>query len=254
MQKPPDRRTPPVLFARGTSEWIARVNQKHKQLVSLGLSGEDLERIERWAEIEFVCATLSLEGLDVMRSQVERAASAISKEAPDEQPSVSALLASVRTVASLGRANRKSVELTAELLLKLHNVPGEFRNSEGDTSRAPKPAASGHLPALIESALRWFTAESFAELNPVEQASIVLLRLIDLQPFDQANQRTALVAASLFTLRSELPPLIITPRIAPIYRNALDEATRMNTKPMVEALAQAVEQSLVDMLEQSGEK
>jgi Fic family protein len=255
MQKPPDRRTPPVLFARGTSEWIARVNQKHKQLLSLGLSSEDLERLERWAEIEFVHATLSLEGLDVTRGQVERAASAIPGQALDEQPQASSLLASVRTVTSLGRAKRKAAELTAELLLNLHNVPGgELRKSEGDTSRVPKPVAPEHLPALIESACSWYTAESFAELNPIEQASIVLLRLVDLQPFDQANQRTALVAASLFTLRSELPPLIITPRLVPIYRNALVEATRMNTKPMVEALAEAVEQSLGEMLEQRGRK
>jgi Fic family protein len=255
MQKPPDRRNPPVLFARGTSQWIARVNQKHKQLVTLDLSTKDRERLDQWTEIEFVYSTLKLEGLDVTRGQVVRAASTIPGQAPDEQPAASALLVSLRTVTSLARENRRTAELTGELLLKLHNVPGSrFRKSEGNTSRVTKPVAPEHLPALIETAFLWYTAESFAELNPIEQASIVLLRLIDLQPFDQANERTALVAASLFTVRSELPPIIITPQLAPIYRNALDEGTRMNTKPMVETLAEAVEQSLTEILRQIGKK
>jgi Fic family protein len=111
--------------------------------------------------------------------------------------------------------------------------------------------APEHLPALLESACQWYTAESFTELNPVEQASIVLLRLIDLQPFEQANERTALVAASLFTMRSHLPPIIIKPELASAYRNALDEGARMNTKPMVETIAEAVEKSLEELIEES---
>ena len=78
----------------------------------------------------------------------------------------------------------------------------------------------------------------------------MLLRLIDLQPFEQSNERTALVAASLFTLRSELPPIIIKPEMASAYRNALDEGTRMNTKPMVELIAEAINQSINGMIQQ----
>jgi hypothetical protein len=76
----------------------------------------------------------------------------------------------------------------------------------------------------------------------------VLLRLIDLQPFEEANERTALVAASLFTVRRELPPIIIKPEMASAYRNALDEGTRMNTKPMVETTAEAIEKSLAELI------
>ena len=254
MQQPPDRRSPPILFARGASEWIARVTQKHKQLLALGLSAEDRQRLDRWAEIEFVYSTLKLEDADATRDQVVQAASGVPAQAHEADDRViSALLASLRTVMSLARASGKAAQLTEELLLSLNNAAG-FRKSEGNTSRLPKPVAPEHLPALIEGACRWYTAESFAELNPIEQASIVLLRLIDIQPFDQANERTALFAASLFTLRSELPPIIITPQMAPSYRQALDEAARMNTQPMVETLAKAIEQSLSEMLNQIGTK
>jgi Fic family protein len=251
MQGPPDRRAPPILFTRGTSEWIGRVSQKHKQLTELRLSAEQKERLDRWAETEFVYSTLKLEGANVTREHAARVASnnPDARAVAENERAPMALLVSLRTAASLARANGKAAELTGEFLLKLHSAPDAgFRKSAGDASRIMKPVAAEHLPALIESACRWYTAESFAELNPVEQASIVLLRLIDLQPFEQSNERTALVAASLFTLRRELPPIVISPDMQAVYRNALDEGDRMNTKPMVELVAESVERTLNGML------
>jgi Fic family protein len=256
MQRPPGRKTPPILFTRGTSEWISRVNQKHKQLSELRLSAEQKERLDRWAETEFVYSTLKREGASINREQVSRVvlqATGAGAEAENEQ--TMALLDSLRTVTSLARANGKAAELTSELLRKLHSLPGAgFRQTAGDTNRIVRPVSAEHLPALLESACRWYTAESFAELNPLEQASIVLLRLIEIQPFEEANERTALVAASLFTLRSQLPPIIIKPEMDSVYRKARDEGMQMNTKPLVELVAEAVERSLSEMIEQAGKK
>ncbi len=255
MQRPPDRKAPPILFTRGTSEWISRVNQKYKQLTELRLSAEQKGRLDRWAETEFVYSTLKLEGASINREQVARVVLYASGAGAENERTTTALLESVRTVTSMARANGKAAELTSELLLKLHSPAGAgFRQTAGDISRIVRPAAAEHLPALLESACRWYTAESFAELNPLEQASIVLLRLMEIQPFEEANERTALVAASLFTLRSELPPIIIKPEMDSAYRNARDEGMQMNTKPMVELVAEAVERSLSEMIEQAGKQ
>src|SRR5882724_5472764 len=121
MQRPPDRKAPPILFTRGTSEWISRVNQKHKQLSELRLSAEQKERLDRWAETEFVYSTLKREGASINREQVSRVvlqATGAAAEAENEQ--TMALLDSLRTVTSLARANGKAAELTSELLRKLH--------------------------------------------------------------------------------------------------------------------------------------
>jgi hypothetical protein len=75
--------------------------------------------------------------------------------------------------------------------------------------------------------------------------------LIEIRAFDHRNQQTALVAASLFTLRSGLPPIIIRPETQPAYRAALNEGIRMNTKPMVEFLAESIEKSLSQMILQA---
>ncbi len=244
-----------MVFTRGISGWINRVIQKHKQLIEMGLSAEQKERVDRWAQIEFVYSTLKLEDPNLNREHVAQVVSHGPDEgtvAENDQAAIG-LCVSLRTVTEVARANGKGAELTAELLLKLQGLPGSgFRRSPGDPSRVPKPVAAEHLPALLESACRWYTAESFGELNPVEQASIVLLRLIDLQPFEDANERSALVAASLFMLRSELPPIIIKPEMDSAYRNALDEGSRMNTTPMVETIAEAVERSIGEMIEQVG--
>jgi Fic family protein len=253
MHRPPDRKAPPILFSRGTSEWIVRVDQKQKRLAELRISADQKQRLDRWVEIEFVYSTLLLEGADVSREKVARVAS----YAPDSgalaasDQTVRSLLASMRIIRMLAMDKGKSAELTPEVLLKIQSAPGAgFRRTAGEITRTMTPPAPEHLPALLENACQWYTSESFGELNPVEQASIVLLRLIDMQPFEQTNERTALVASSLFTVRSELPPIIIGPEMHSAYHNALDEGVRMNTKPMVELVAEAVERSIEAMLKQ----
>jgi Fic family protein len=240
----------PILFERPTYEWVARVNQKQKQLAELLLSLEEKQTLDRWTEIEFVYSTLKLEGLDVQRDTVERLAS--SQAAPDDSVEgklASALFESLRTVASMAREQGKDSALSVELLLKINNATGAqlLRGAADATSKV----TAENLPLVLESACQWFSADSFAELHPIEQASIVFLRLIELRPFDQGNQQTALVAASLFTLRSGLPPIIIDPESQPAHRAALNEGIRMNTKPMVELVAESVEKSLRQMILQA---
>lgn len=233
MREPPDRRTPPILLMRPAYDWISRVNQRQRELAQHELSVEQRERLNHWIETEFVYSTIALEGANVDRNRVATLASAALNEdavAENDQAAVS-LLESLRRVTSLTRARGRAAEITVDLLVELHNP--------SDPAVLPERAR-----AALDTACRWFSADSFAELHPIEQAAIVLLRLIELQPFDQFNERTALVAASLFTLRSELPPIIVRPQSQIAYRAALDEGNQMNTKPMVELVAESVDESL----------
>jgi Fic family protein len=234
----------PILFERPTYEWVARVNQKHKQLAELSLSAAQKQTLDRWLEIEFVYSTLRLEGEKIEREQVERLVS-VPKNSRGEIVPASRLLASLRTVTSITNKSGKDSALSVELLLKLNDVQG--RQGFQSTDSTPQ-AKTEILPLILEGACQWFSADSFAELHPIEQAGIVLLRLIDLRPFDQGNEQTALVAASLFTLRSGLPPIIIGVEMQPAYRAALNEGIRMNTKPMVELIAESIEKTLDQMI------
>jgi hypothetical protein len=254
MQRPPDRKSPQVLFSRAGNEWINRVAQALKQFERLAPSAEEKAELERWAETEFICSTLRRGEVRATREQVARMVAA----GPDyvsgiTEPdlTVSAHLHAVRRVWEAVKAGGRAALITPEMLVILNEAFAHetgFRKSPGDTTRPLKPVPAERLPAAVESACRWCAAESFAELNPVEQAAIVLLRLLEIQPFEQANTQTALLAASLFTLRSEMPPVIIRPEHDRAFLSALEEGGRTNTKPMVELIAAAAETTLGEMM------
>jgi hypothetical protein len=72
--------------------------------------------------------------------------------------------------------------------------------------------------------------------------------LIELQPFEKANERGSLIAASLYTVRHDLPPLMLKPERAVAYRAALDEGFQMNTRALVEFFAESIDDALGEML------
>ena len=230
--QPPGPKGPQVLFTRPAFEWINRVAQKHAELMKLELSEKEKESLRRQVESAFVYSTARLAELD-------------DKESAET-------LAALRIVEALARSDGPQASLTPELLMRLNNPLGinesKFRMNAIAATGPFRPAPAEHVPVLIESVCRWLTAESFAELNPLEQASITHLRLLEIHPFERANLETALVAASLFPLRSQMPPIIIKQEDSSLYRAAVEEGARMNTRPMVELMAVAMEKSLSEMI------
>lgn len=101
------------------------------------------------------------------------------------------------------------------------------------------PSPARILPRLIDNALDWFQTPSFAEIHPVEQATIAHLRLLDLQPFATMNLELAHLVASFFTERAGLPPLVLFSGDEAVaqYVAARDMAFRMLTQPLVELFA-----------------
>lgn len=100
------------------------------------------------------------------------------------------------------------------------------------------PAPAPMLPRLLDLAFDWFETGSFAELHPVEQATLVYLRLLDLSPFADQNEATALVAASFYTRRSGYPLLVLGGEEERSgHRQALEAAFGMLTQPLVEFFA-----------------
>jgi Fic family protein len=225
------------------------VDQRQKQLAALELSRDQTERLTRRHEIEFAYSVLMLDGLTVSREEVAdlvSSSAANPKESDQKAQAILEVIQSLRMIEALIQSRGREAELSPDLLLNL-NPAGSLRTTAGNASRAIKPE---HLSAAIEGACRWYAAESFAELHPVEQASIVLLRLIEIQPFESANEPTALLAASLFTLRRELPSINISPELETTFRAALAEGFQMNTKPMVELAAEALERTMIRALDE----
>jgi Fic family protein len=242
-------RRPTILTGRPSSDWIGRLAQLHKQFFALAASDDETNQIQQRIEIDFVSSSLTLEGLRVEEAQVARLAStSIDIDTLSEaERLIVRQIEAFRAVASLAHQKAQGDLLTLESLLKLRSEEG-LRRSEGDASRAILPPRPEHLAATIRSACFWFSAESFLELNPVEQSAIALLRLIEIQPFDDRNDSTALAASSLFLIRNHLPPVIVRADRIPAYRSAVEESCESNTRPMVELIAEATERTLGEMI------
>jgi hypothetical protein len=246
MQRPPGFGQSRFLMVRPPHEWINRVTQKHKAFVALGLSEEQKQAVTRFAELEFTRSALLLEGVSVTTQAVESIISS-SREVGEVGSQVELVLAALRRLQASW-----SEPLTPESLLSLRypldSQVGGFRRTAVEPTAPYKPLPPEQVEVSIGSACHWFAALSFRELNPIEQASIAQLRMIEILPFDSLNRVIALLTASLFTLRSGLPPVIIKADRLRDYRSAIEEGARMNTQPMVELIAEAVEATLDEMI------
>jgi hypothetical protein len=229
------------------------VTHAQKDFAAIQLTAEQKRDLDRWVEIEFTCAALRLEGVAASREEVARlAAESITGGAgAREERNILATLKAIAAVRSLVEASGGAALLTPALLIELHGGSEADALSDLEVAPPPSPApdAAARLIAKLEAACHWFAAESFIELHPAEQAAIVLMRLIELKPFEEGDIRTALAASSLFSIRSGLPPIIVSPDQQTGYRAALNEGMKMNTKPMVDLVAQALVTTVSEMVE-----
>lgn len=244
----------PILQARPAHDSINSVTLAGRELAALQLTSDQRQEQNRLVDIEFAWATLALEGSAVSREQVVRESAdtaANTSPAGEDKSGIVAVLHAIRAVRSQVETHGREATLTPSLLLKIHSGSDQHSSPGKELSTQPmlEQAAATPLFARLESVCNWFTAESFAELHPAEQASIVLLRLIELKPFDKGNTETALAAASLFAIRSQLPPIIIQPEMQVAYQAALNEGFKMNTKPMVDVVAQSMVRAARELIQ-----
>lgn len=242
----------PILQARPAHDLMNSVTRAQKDLAAIHLTPGQKRDLDRWVEIEFTCAVLGLEGAIASREEVARVAAesdAVSNTREDGQE-IRDTLKSLIAVRSHAEKHGLAAALTPSLLIELHAGSAPHPPNEAVSSEpSPEHAAATRLIAKLQSACHWFAADSFTELHPSEQAAIVLMRLLELRPFEKGNTQTAFAASSLFTLRSGLPPVIMSSNLQAPFRAALSEGMKMNTKPMVDLVAQALVTTIGEMVE-----
>jgi hypothetical protein len=145
-------------------------------------------------------------------------------------------------------------KLDAERLLKLHRtIIGALASADVLRKTEALPINAMHdptpallLPRMLDNAFDWFGTESFKDLHPVERAAVVYLRMLDLHPFPAHNETTAMLAASFYTEREGLAPLVIFADETTLARHAsaLEAAFRMLTQPLVEFFAEMLTRAM----------
>lgn len=156
-------------------------------------------------------------------------------------------------------ASEPEAQLTRGLLTNLYRTlaatePGAEVIRQTETlalNPAHNPVPVVLLSKLIDNALDWFTTDSFGELHIVEKAMLVYLRMLDLQPFPTHHEPVALLAASFYTERAGLPPLIIfaDDLNARRYPAVLESAFRMLTQPLVEFMAENLTRTIQTVIQ-----
>lgn len=131
------------------------------------------------------------------------------------------------------------------LLSGVHSRAGEFRKQEA------APLAKGHEPTeaalvgpVVDNALEWFQSESFAQMHEVEKSALMLIKLMDVQPFEEANGRTLRLFSNFFLLKSGYPPAVIPASQASQYALAIQRSLRFDTQPIIDLIADATDRSL----------
>ena len=159
-------------------------------------------------------------------------------------------IAAVQTL--LRFANEKEF-LFADDLLKLHRVlvseahdgAGEFRQRNA-TGLAPghEPTDPELVAPVVDNALGWFQSESFAQMHEVEKSALMLIKLMDIQPFDDANGRTLRLFSNFFLVKAGYPPAIIPANQADEYSLAIQRSLGFDTQPIIDLIAEATDRSL----------
>ncbi|MFY9221845.1 MAG: Fic family protein [Blastocatellia bacterium] len=230
---------------RPSSNWVKTVAEKQAVLARLQPLSN---KIQTHLLINQVTQNLQLEDIEISFQEVENLIKNPDLEASTK---VQNLVNAINCIDSLlnSSEDKTKVNLTSELVRQIHALSmfeidlqaGFYRQT------AAKIIAPGHDPCdaiavsmLVDNALDWFSTDSFRELHPLEQAWLVHLRIMDLQPFEQGNSIIARLMASFYAQKAGLCPVIVSYEEKEFYTYALNNALMMITQPGVELLARSV--------------
>jgi Fic family protein len=143
------------------------------------------------------------------------------------------------------------LEIHRIMLAGIHPSAGSYRQRDMKSlGEGHEPTAAELVSPVVENALGWFQSPSFAEMHEVEKAALMLIKLVDIQPFDEGNGKTLRLFSGFFLLKAGYPPAIIPPDRAGQYAVAIHKALRLQTQPIIDLITEAVEHSLAYLLDE----
>jgi hypothetical protein len=119
-----------------------------------------------------------------------------------------------------------------------------LRTGELAAALPPPPAPAAFVAGRLEILEQWLGETSTGELRPAGRGALVLARLVEIRPFEEANGRVARLATSHVMEAAGADPPILVAGDAPRLEAALQRAFQLDTEPLVELLDEASERSL----------
>jgi len=149
--------------------------------------------------------------------------------------------------ANVRHARETVQQMTKADLLQMHSIvfDGTLRQ------HAMKPLFRGQdcpEPEFIERSLdnlfNWLTAESMAEIHPIERAALILTRIADIWPFQSGNLTVAMMFANIGLHHSGLPPFFVLPEHKQEFSKVIAQALTIETQPLVNAIYKTIKREL----------
>jgi hypothetical protein len=142
---------------------------------------------------------------------------------------------------------------TLQALLAWHGAvtggASAFRATQASREGAPPPAPPERIAGRLEILEQWLGVETARELKPAQAGALVLARLIEILPFDDANGRVSRLAASHLVVRAGGRPPILVGADRPRLVEALQAAFQLETRPLAALLEEASERALDVMIQ-----
>ena len=214
---------------------------KEKRLAVL-LRGEDPRspRLREAVEDAQMLGSLELSGLAATWDEVKA-----SRRAP---PAAGPLAGMRRAVSAVD----PQTPLTARHLLAWHaavtGADAGLRTAERRRDGMP-PAPPAFIAGRLAILEQWLAADSSRQMRAAQQGALVLARIVEILPFDDANGRVSRLAASHVMVRSGAYPPILVGADRPRLEQCLQAAFQFVTEPLVVLLEEASGRALDVMIQ-----
>jgi hypothetical protein len=137
------------------------------------------------------------------------------------------------------RARETVQRLTKEGLIELHSIifDGSLRqHSMKPLYRGQDCPDPQYIDRSLDNLFTWLSAESVAEIHPIERAALVLTRLADIWPFESGNLTAAIMLANISLGQAGFPPFFVPPEHKREFTTVVAQAMTIETQPLVNAL------------------
>jgi hypothetical protein len=116
---------------------------------------------------------------------------------------------------------------------------GGLRQGERERPDGPPPAPPRFVEGRLRIVEQWLGTDSGGELKAAQQGALVMARVVEILPFDDANGRVARLAASHLMVRAGARPPVLAAEDAGRLREALAAAFALQTEPLCALLEEA---------------
>ena len=120
--------------------------------------------------------------------------------------------------------------------LRQQSLPPMFRGQD-----CPNPE---FIERSLDNFFNWLTAESIAEIHPIERAALAIVRIADIWPFDSGNLTVAVMLGNIILGQAGLPPFFVLTQHKKEFNTVIAQAMSIETQPLVNAIYKTIKREL----------